>query len=205
MNSEEQIVYVLINEAMPGYTKIGLTSNLEQRIRSLDNTSTPLPFECVYAAVVNDARFVEGRLHDAFGDHRVRSNREFFEIDPERVVSALELAMVKDVTPDRDYVETEEDQHALDKAKQRKSAFNFAMVGIQPGSILVFSRNPDITCVVVDKKNVEYKGKEMSLSAAALDVFADTGFSWKQVRGPQYWEYEGETLVERRTRLEREE
>jgi len=50
-----EIIYVLVNESMPGYVKIGMTTNLEQRIRSLDNTSTPLPFECFYAATVADA------------------------------------------------------------------------------------------------------------------------------------------------------
>jgi hypothetical protein len=84
-----EIVCVLINEAMPGYAKIGRTDNLEQRIRSLDNTSVPLPFECFYAARVNDAAFVEKQLHDAFADFRVRKNREYFEISPDRVVSAL--------------------------------------------------------------------------------------------------------------------
>lgn len=40
----DEIVYVLINEAMPGYVKIGLTSgSLEERIRSLDTTGVPLP------------------------------------------------------------------------------------------------------------------------------------------------------------------
>ncbi|MCW8946525.1 MAG: GIY-YIG nuclease family protein, partial [Sedimenticola sp.] len=51
------IVYVLINESMPGYVKVGRTDDLEQRMRSLDNTSLPLPFECFYAAKVNDAVF----------------------------------------------------------------------------------------------------------------------------------------------------
>jgi hypothetical protein len=34
-----EIIYVLIYEAMPGYVKVGRTTNLEQRIRSLDTTS----------------------------------------------------------------------------------------------------------------------------------------------------------------------
>lgn len=48
------IVYVLTNAAFDGYVKIGKTTNLEQRLRSLDNTSVPLPFRCVYAVEVDD-------------------------------------------------------------------------------------------------------------------------------------------------------
>jgi len=57
------IVYVLINEAMPGYVKIGITDNLERRIRELDNTSIPLPFECFYACTVESAANVEKLIH----------------------------------------------------------------------------------------------------------------------------------------------
>lgn len=199
------IVYVLINEAMPGYVKIGMTTDLEKRIRSLDTTSVPLPFECFYAATVKDARFVEQKLHDAFGDHRIRSNREFFEISPERVVAALQLASLEEVTPKQDYVETEEDQHALDKAKQKRSTFNFGLVDIKPGSILTFTRDPKITCTVVDNKSIEFEGKMTSLSWAAVEVMTRMGNTARHLQGPQYWEYEGETLVERRKRLEESE
>ena len=48
----DNIVYVLINEAMPGYVKIGRTSNVTQRLNNLDWTNIPLPFECFYAARV---------------------------------------------------------------------------------------------------------------------------------------------------------
>ena len=85
-------MYVLINEAMPGYAKIGFTEGeLVRRIKELDNTSTPLPFECFYAAKVKDCKKVERLLHDAFLDQRVRKNREFFEVDPQRVVCLLNL------------------------------------------------------------------------------------------------------------------
>lgn len=40
----EGIVYVLINDAFDGYLKIGKTSNSEQRLKQLNNTSVPLPF-----------------------------------------------------------------------------------------------------------------------------------------------------------------
>ena len=198
------IVYILINEAMPGYTKIGRTTNLEQRIRSLDTTSTPLPFECFYAATVNDANFVEKKLHDAFDDHRVRSNREFFEISPERVVAALQLAAIEDITPNQDFVETAEDKKALDKARERRSAFNFKMVGIPIGSTLTFSRDDNITCQVIDNKNVEFEGEKTSLSAAAREVLHRLGNAWSAVQGPLYWEFEGEILAERRKRMEEE-
>ena len=146
----DEIVYVLINEAMPGYVKIGLTSgSLEERMRSLDTTSVPLPFECFYAARVKNCREVEKLLHDAFLDHRVRSNREFFEVSPERVVSAIKLAEVENVTPQRDFVESEEDQKALNQAREKRSAFNFGMVDIPVGAEITFVNDENIRAKVV--------------------------------------------------------
>ena len=37
------IVYILTNESMPDTIKVGITENLDRRVRELDNTSTPLP------------------------------------------------------------------------------------------------------------------------------------------------------------------
>jgi hypothetical protein len=203
MNMKE-IVYILINEAMPGYVKLGRTTNLEQRIRSLDNTSAPLPFECFYACTVSDATFVERQLHDAFADVRVRSNREFFEIAPERIASALRIAQIEDVTPKQDFVETEEDQAALNEAKKRRAVFNFKLANVPVGSVLTFARDKEKISVVIDHKNVEYAGEVMSVSESARRVLEEMGYNWKAVQGPLYWEYEGETLDERRKRLEEE-
>lgn len=41
----KDIVYVLVNEAIPNYVKVGKTTNLEQRIRDLDTTGVPLETE----------------------------------------------------------------------------------------------------------------------------------------------------------------
>jgi hypothetical protein len=53
------IVYVLVNRAMPDLVKIGKTErDIESRIKGLDTTSVPLPFECYYAAKVLDYNFL---------------------------------------------------------------------------------------------------------------------------------------------------
>jgi len=194
----KEIIYILINEAMPGYVKIGKTTNLEQRIRGLDTTSVPLPFECFYACVVKDASFVEKHLHDAFLDHRVRSNREFFEVAPERALAALKLAEIENVTPNKDYVETQEDQRALNRAREKRAMFNFKMVDIPPGSEIVFINDDSITAKVIDSRKIEYNGEITSLSSVAYEIL---GY---RVSGPLYWMYEGETLDDRRRRMEEE-
>lgn len=199
MSSEQkEIIYILINEAMPGYVKIGQTTNLEQRIRSLDTTSIPLPFECFYACSVKNSNFVEKQLHDAFMDQRVRSSREFFEVSPERVVSALKLAEIENVTPGNDFVESQEDQQALNQARKRRSIFNFEMVDIPFGAEIVYVNDENIKAVVIDKKLIKFDDEITSLSASAQKLL---GYPY-QVQGTVYWMYEGETLDERRRRME---
>jgi hypothetical protein len=202
LENKSGIVYVLINEAMPGYIKIGKTStSVEQRILELSrSTAVPLPFECVYAAKVLNMSQVEAALHDAFGDHRKNPRREFFIISPERVIAILRLLAVEEVTPAQDVgVETKEDKEALEIARKKRSAFNFKMVDIPVGAILSFIRDETITCTVAeDQKHVIHNGEELSLSLAAQKIL---GYKW-QVQGPAYWIYEGELLDERRTRME---
>lgn len=147
------IVYVLTNEAMPGYVKIGKTNtSLEQRVAELSrSTSVPLPFTVSYACTVKDAAFVERLLHDAFDNNRVNPRREFFNIDPERVVAALKLAEIENITPKDDIVESAEDQRSLNEARQIRSRFNFDMVNIPLGAELYFSRNNDVKAMVVGR------------------------------------------------------
>ena len=198
-----EIVYVLTNEAMEGYVKIGRTStSLEQRIRELNSsTSVPLPFTAFYACTVQDSSFVERQLHDAFDDSRANPRREFFRIAPERVVAALKLAQMEDITPKRDYVEMPEDQVALNRVRAIRSRFNFGMVGIPVGAELYFSRDENTKARVVDlhsTNSIELNGEITSLSRSAQKLL---GFDYG-VAGTDYWMYEGETLDERRRRFE---
>jgi len=198
------VVYVLTNPSIPDIVKIGRTTDLESRMRSLYNTSIPVPFECYFACTVEDANYEERQIHDAFDDFRVNPNREFFRVNPERIVSILDMVMIEDVTPKEDIVEDEIDQRSLDKENTIRSRFNFDMVGIPVGSKLEFVKDKDITATVVDNHKINFNGKVMALSKSALEILHGMGFMWRKVSGPTLWSYDGETLHERRLRMEQE-
>ena len=189
-------VYILTNEAMPEIIRIGFTYNaVEQRMKELDKTGTPLPFTCFFAKRVDDPRFVESKLHEAFDEFRIRENREFFRMSADQAKAALEIASGEDVTPQGDVVETESDKVALDRERKR-TRFNFAQIGIEPGEILEFKKDPSITAKVVENDQIEFRGNVTSLSPAALIIVHEMGYKWTKIAGPQFWTYKGKTLYE---------
>lgn len=199
------IVYVMTNEAMPGIIKIGRTSDIEQRIRSLDSTALPLPFECHYAARVENAIEVERILHLLFAEQRIRPNREFFHLSPEKVVTALRLTPHQDVTPRMGVFEDADEQRAVTETRARRDRINLRAINVPVGAELVFSRDTDIKCTVLNETQIEYQGIVTSLSRSALNILQAKGYSVGSVSGSVFWMYEGETLDERRQRMESEQ
>ena len=190
---------------MPDTIKIGITDNLERRIKELDNTSLPLPFECYYAVEVEDASKIEKKIHEGLDDARIRDNREFFNTTPEQAKSILEIAEImggKDVTPKGDIVETAQDKQALEKSRKIRKRFNFEMINIQPGTILNFVKDTTITCEVHDDKKVKFRDKITSLSDAADIVLREMGYDWSAAQGPIWWSYQGKSLSELRRERE---
>ena len=199
------IVYILTNQSMPDTIKIGITDNLERRIKELDNTSTPLPFECYYAVEVEDASKIERLLHNGFDDKRIRQNREFFTATPEQAKSMLQIVETmggRDVTPTTDIVETPQDQQALDRARDFRKRFNFQMIDINPGEILKFKKDETITCEVHDDTKVNFRNEITSLSNAADIILREMGYDWTAVQGPRWWIYDGKTLRDLRREIE---
>lgn len=194
-----EIVYILTNEAMPGYVKIGITNNsILERMKQLDRTGVPLPFECYYACEVKCAKEEEKWLHLIFSDRRVRDEREFFKIDPERVVAAIRRVQIKDVTP-KDFLNTtKEEEEEIEEAKKTRSRFDFNKYKIPIGSIISFSRDHSAKAKVLEDNEIEFKGNTTSLSASAKKLL---GYK-NDVAGTLYWMYEDETLDERRRRMD---
>ena len=194
-------VYILTNEAMPGYIKIGLTENLvSERVVQLDNTSVALPFQCYYAARVDDNRRIERALHTAFGDFRVRPNREFFKMDPYKVKAILEVLALEDVTPKNELVATAEDAQALRTVGIKAGRFRFSSADIPIGATLNFVKDLNLTAIVEEDSWVVFAGEKHSLTTAALEALKKCGYNWSSVQGPEYWLYNGESVGSLRAR-----
>ena len=196
------IVYILTNESMPDIIKIGTTDNLQRRMRDLDNTSVPLPFECFYALKFEDTfgieRRIEKLLHETFDDKKVRQNREFFNCTPEQAKSALRIAEImggKNVTPTELIIKDEQDRQALNTAKRKKGRIDyFGSLKINAGEILTFLKDTTITCEVADNRQVRFREEVTSLTGAARTILNEMGYDWPQVNGACYWCYKEKTL-----------
>ena len=191
------IVYVFTNDSMPGLVKIGKTDkSVEERLRTLDGTSVPTPFRFYFAIESDRFDQIETFIHNTFSEQRVRDNREFFKINPERAVSALKIAGAKEVKLANEMIDEDGNViHDEEKGKKKKQIkFSFKLVGIPVGSELLFVRDETKKCTVKNENRVEYNGKEYSLSGLADKLLQEQGYKWKTVQGPLYFEYKGKIL-----------
>jgi hypothetical protein len=194
-----EIVYVLTNPSMPELTKIGKTTqeDIKSRMSQLYTTGVPVPFECVYACEVADCAAVESALHLAFGNTRVNPKREFFRIEPERVVAILKLLAAKDVTPsvERDINDSLDDtdrESRDDLRRSRRPRMNFREMNIPVGAMLKYVNDDQVQVRVADERHVEHHGEICSLTRAHREIF---GLDYNVQPAP-YWTYNGKSLKE---------
>ena len=191
------IVYILKNESMPEYVKIGFThGDVKERLKQLDRTVVPLPFEVYYAATVENAEKEEKWLHSIFADRRARDNREFFKMNPELATLALKRVEIKEAKIDSGL--TLEQEKEVDEVKERRSRFHFKKYGIPIGSKLIFTRDPNIIAEVVKNDKIKINGKVNSLSNFAMELL---GYK-RNPQGTLYFEFEDEILDDRRRRMD---
>ena len=203
-----EFIYILTNPSIPDLVKIGRTTNIKERMRSLSSHSgVPVPFECYYCCEVENSKEVENRLHVGLGDPRIKINpkREFFRISPERVKVLLEGYSIREINLDGDVVEDSEEQEVLDRERSRRPVFTFSMLNIPTDSTLTFLRDETKIVTVTGDREVDFEGVRSSLNQVTLDLLRnDHGKNWSRVRGPDYWIYENEILTDRRLRMEGE-
>jgi hypothetical protein len=192
----EGIIYILTNPIMPGIIKIGKTTQEDVKLRmaQLYSTGVPVPFECEYAAKVNNIDEVERALHTAFGPDRVNPKREFFEIEANQAITIIKLLEIENVSP---LVEQEAeiiDEVELDAGRvfaQKRPKMNFIEMGIPIGAELVFNNNGEIA-IVVSEKSVRYRDEETSLTNATRLALGE-GYAYNVAPGP-YWRFNGKKL-----------
>lgn len=195
-----ETIYILTNNSMPNLIKIGYTKrdDLNIRVKELYTTGVPLPFNIYYACLVEDSQKTEDILHELFIENRINKKREFFQIDPDKVITALSLLNPTNITPDeKDYLTTEEIKD-IEKTKKQKN-FTFSLVEINPGEILTFARDQNITCTVHTDNTVIYNNEILTLTEAARKTNL---IPYKELQGPKFWMYKNETLTNRRKRYQ---
>lgn len=190
-------VYILTNDAMPGIIKIGITDmdTIEDRMKSLDNTSVPKPFRFHYAIETGKHREIEKLMHNAFSKFRIRDNREFFEMDAESAVAALKISGASEIKQKNEMI----DENGIIIEEEQispKKIFTFSSLKIPINSELSFTRDESIKCKVISEREVDYDGQKYFLSGLAKKLLNDMGYNWKTVQGSMYFKYNDKTLNE---------
>ncbi|WP_336976344.1 GIY-YIG nuclease family protein [Brevundimonas nasdae] len=202
--TNDGIVYVLTNEAMPGIVKIGRTSGdtVERRVAELSRaTGVPLPFRVAVARRVHDAVKVEKALHVAFGRDRVNPAREFFSIEPFRLIELLNAFPGTDLTPETEAAAEREVKKHEPRAyeaersfeqKKRRPPLNFEEMGLAIGSELIHVESGDVV-QIVEAKKVRLRDEVVSLTRAQQIV---SGAPYA-VQPGRYWRAtDGRTISE---------
>ncbi len=216
-NKELGYVYILTNDSFKeDWVKIGKTTNLKERLRTLFNTSLPLPFKAYATLQTCKYEAIEKIIHkqiDRLTDLRINQSREFFNVHPSQALdifidqaTALDDAIImryEDGKPYQIYpiVEGEKEKPKEEK-KHPRPPFDFSMVGLNVGDKIIFDAL-NLEVKVAGKNKVEYDGRLWSLSAFC-GTYLPEGMhnASESYQGPKYFSYQGKTLWE--IRLERE-
>ena len=91
-------VYVLSNKAYPNIYKIGSTyGNADERAEELTGTGHLMPFKVETKIKIKSAEYYEKKIHSVLNSYRVKQNREFFELDLNKIKSCLKtLSQITD-------------------------------------------------------------------------------------------------------------
>lgn len=217
MPAKDGYIYVLTNPSFPEFVKIGYADNVDERVAQLNRSEcTPFAFR-KYATLHVANRLADKNIHkiiDKFKPElRAKENvngkmriREFFSMPAKEAVDLLEMIgsiygetpQVYELTED----EKKEEKIATDTAiaTERRSPFSFYKCGIKDGSKIVYINDSSIICIVAGDREINYNGKNTSLTALAKKLLKkDNG-----IQGTLYFTYNGEVLSALRKRLEDE-
>lgn len=190
-------IYIMKNPSFPNYIKIGYASDVYERLRQLNNKSAvPFAFR-LYAYYKVNHRLEDKTIHNIIDklnpSLRARDNingkerkREFFEMSAEDAYDILHyIAKINGLEKNLVLVEPtakemEEEAEATTKRKTTQlPKMNWLMEQgiVNIGDEVYLINHPDEIAVVIDSKNVEYKGKKMSFNQFGCEL---TG--WKAIQ-----------------------
>ena len=202
----EGYVYILINPVMPGIIKIGFTKDIKRRLRDLDTTGVPQPYEPYFSVKTKKYQLLEKVIHrelDKLTDSRLRNNREFFKMDPDVARDLLlnNSQLVDDAEID-DYgnVSAADALNEDGTVRPQSSRTTFAMLNIPVGTELepVTEEYPRIETVDdTNQVRVIESGEVRTISRVAVDV------SGKPKNGFDCYKYNGRKMTDIRKEIDK--
>ncbi len=117
------VVYILVNDSMPGLVKIGYTlDTAEARAKELSGHSgVPVPFRVVWTTEkIPEPRVVEQKVHERISSLRASAGREFFRIDSESAI-----VVIKEFAGEAHRIAVEKRRHGMqERAAIKKERIN---------------------------------------------------------------------------------
>ncbi len=205
---EKGFVYILTNDSFrEDWVKIGKSNRpVDVRSKELDNTAVPLPFK-IYATL-KTAKFneVEKSVHtmiDALTKLRIRRNREFFNVPPQKALEILKIvAMPLDDAEITQYKDNKPILPEHPGKPSHKPNFRFSQIGLKQGDIIVF-RPTGKKVRIADDRHIEHEGKQWTLSGFTKVFLPESMRNASGAyQGPLFFTYFGKTLVEWRAQAE---
>lgn len=194
------IIYAFTNPAMPGLVKIGKVEEVDRisgRLAELYRgaTGVPVPFECECAVSFGDEEDWERIFHRLLAKVRVNPKREFFRVPVEDLKLVLSQCG-QDVTPSRDIPDesiSRDEIESGERLKANRPRMHLPDLNIQDGAELVWARNSEQVCRVVDAREhlVQFLGEEMTLTEVTRRLLDNPGWG---PRPALYWTFQGELL-----------
>ena len=166
------IVYVLTNDAMPNFIKIGITrkEKAEERADELFNTSVPFRFKVIDAIKVDNPEEVEEAIFLAYIDRRVPKREYLHHVSPNQIMAIFkilpkynEVNITEEIEKLAEQIESPEEKQGEAEFKRRKNrpVMDFETMGIPIESELIFVKEPERRAIVVSRRKVKFDDQEV--------------------------------------------
>lgn len=216
---EPGYVYILTNPSFrEDWVKIGMTQNMEERLKTLDTTSLPLPFKKYATLQTSKYEKAEKHVHhfiETFTNLRIRDKREFFNVKPEQALKIFcEVAELLDDAIVTKYDEKgcptqiypipcpEKPENTAPVKPAPRKPFEFSMIGMKEGDVVTFDPLK-IDVIVCGKNKIIHEGNTYTLTGFCKAFLPDNMRTPSDAyQGPKYFSYEGVTLWKLRLRDE---
>ena len=80
--------------------------------------------------------------------------------------------------------------------KGNRMPVDLSKLGLKTGDQLISTIDNALTAKVIDAHSIEFQGRSMSLSGAAIEILKSKGKNPISARGPAFWTHNGVKLTE---------